>query len=53
MDFCDGFIRGYNDCSEGVPHKNGTDAYNRGYNTQYESQVIAEKHSQIDIWSRA
>lgn len=38
MSFEDDFIKGQQDCREGIPHTAGTDAYNRGYATQYEAE---------------
>lgn len=46
------FIRGQQDCRQGIEHKPGqTDAYNRGYSTYYELQAINDhktgvKHGQ-------
>ncbi len=39
-DFVDDFLQGQRDCDNGIPHKDGSDAYNRGYNAQYESEQI-------------
>lgn len=40
MSFEDDFIKGQQDCREGIPHTAGSDAYNRGYATQYESEQL-------------
>ena len=37
------FLEGQRDCRDGRPHAGGSDAYYRGYSTQYESD-------QIDTW---
>ena len=34
----DDFLRGQRDCKAGVPHKDGTVDYNRGYSAQFEIQ---------------
>lgn len=34
------FLQGQKDCASGVPHKDGSDSYNRGYAVQYEMEQI-------------
>jgi hypothetical protein len=35
-EFSDEFLRGQNDCFEGIPHKpDQSEAYDRGYSAQY------------------
>jgi hypothetical protein len=45
--FCEDFIRGYNDCKNGVPHSDQGKAHKRGYSTRYEEEQIASH-----IWKR-
>ena len=41
---CDDFIRGYNDCKNGVAHTDQGQDYHRGYSTRYtEEQNLSEK----------
>ena len=40
------FLQGQRDCRDGVAHKNKSDAYNRGYATQYASE-------QAETWNAA
>lgn len=35
----DDFLQGQKDCQQGIPHKNGSDSYNRGYATQYQHEA--------------
>ena len=41
MEFVRDFLRGAADCRNGERHKAGSDAYNRGFATQYEHQERA------------
>ena len=44
--FADEFLRGQRDCQEGLPHQTGeSDAYNRGYATEYEAEQIRTHRS--------
>ena len=36
------FLLGQMDCQKGVEHKDGSDANNRGYAAQYESEQVNE-----------
>ena len=38
MTFEDDFLQGQRDCRDGIPHKSGSDAYNRGYAAEYASE---------------
>lgn len=46
--FCEDFLRGARDCLNGRPHRDGSDAYNRGYSSQY----AYEQHmtAQSEYW---
>jgi len=37
------FLAGQRDCREGVPHTDKSEAYNRGYATEYESEQIKSR----------
>ena len=37
----DEFLKGQQDCKAGIPHKDGSDSYNRGYSSQYECEQVA------------
>lgn len=39
------FMKGQQDCAKGVPHKEGSEAYNRGYAAEYEFQQIRDSLS--------
>ena len=39
------FLQGQRDCRDGRPHTGGSDAYYRGYATQYESDQISTEQS--------
>ena len=40
-DFCDDWMRGYNDCKIGVPHDEcKSESYKRGYGTRYEEEQL-------------
>lgn len=36
------YQQGKKDCAEGVPHRDGTEEYNRGYSDQYTIEQIAD-----------
>ena len=40
QEFCEDFLLGMQDCEDGVPHKSGSEAYDRGYNAQYELEQV-------------
>ena len=41
----DDFLQGQRDCEKGVPHKDGSESYNRGYAAQYElEQILGASH---------
>ena len=43
-DFSSDFFQGQRDCRDGVVHKPGTEAYDRGYAVQYElEQILTEQ----------
>lgn len=45
-DFSSEFLRGQKDCQDGTPHKpNQSEAYDRGYSCQYESEQLASELS--------
>jgi len=39
------FIDGMEACKAGIPHEPGTDAYDRGYDTQYTHEQIKSEES--------
>lgn len=45
IQFVSDFMRGASDCRNGEPHKAGSDAYNRGFATQYEHEQIKTEAS--------
>jgi hypothetical protein len=47
MSKSEGYLKGQRDCRKGEPHKNGSDAYNRGYSDQYQREVLEEKRNEF------
>ena len=48
MSFEDDFLQGQRDCRDGVPHEQGkSDAYTRGYGTQYERDQLRSEMTNI------
>ena len=46
MSFSDDFLQGQKDCKDGITHKEGkSDAYDRGYSTQYTLEQIQSEFS--------
>ncbi len=44
MSFEDDFLKGQQDCQEGISHKVGnSEAYDRGYGSAYEQQAILDE----------
>ena len=41
-DFIKDFLRGQQDCSKGIPHTDQGAAYNKGYQSEYESEQVSE-----------
>lgn len=46
MSFSDDFLQGQKDCKNHVPHVAGkSEAYTRGYNTEYTAQQVADHNT--------
>lgn len=39
-DFCSEFLRGQQDCIDGVEHKDQGESYNRGYSAQHDLEQV-------------